>query len=63
MDRNLISQRQGNALKLGVLREYFDFRAGRPTTEMVAVRSCEVPVRQPPICAKIENLVAKHDQT
>ena len=45
MERNLISQHQTNALKLEALREYFDFREGRPTAETVAVRSCEVPVR------------------
>ncbi len=30
MERNIISQRQGDALKLEVLREYIDFREGRP---------------------------------
>jgi ATP-dependent Lon protease len=36
MDRNLISQRQIDALKLEALRAYFDFRGGRPTAEGVA---------------------------
>ena len=33
---NLVVQRQTDALKLEVLREYFDFREGRPTAETVA---------------------------
>ena len=36
MDRNLISQRQIDALKLEALRLYFDFRGGRPAAESVA---------------------------
>ena len=44
MDRNLISQRQSDALKLEMLRLYFDFRKGRPTAESVADK-LGVPVR------------------
>lgn len=36
MDRNIVSQRQTDALKLEALRAYFDFREGRPTAESVA---------------------------
>ena len=36
MDRNIVSQRQTDALKLEALRLYFDFRQGRPTAESVA---------------------------
>jgi hypothetical protein len=41
---NIISRRQGDALKLEVLREYFDFREGRPTAETVAEK-LGIPVR------------------
>jgi hypothetical protein len=44
MDRNLISQRQIDALKLEALRAYFDFRGGRPTAESVAEK-LGIPVR------------------
>ena len=44
MDRNLISQRQIDALKLEALRLYFDFREGRPTAENVADK-LGIPVR------------------
>ncbi len=44
MDRNLISQRQIDALKLEALRAYFDFRGGRPTAESVADKLV-IPVR------------------
>lgn len=44
MDRNLISQRQIDALKLEALRAYFDFRGGRPTAEGVADK-LGIPVR------------------
>lgn len=44
MDRNLISQRQTDALKLEALRVYFDFREGRPTAESVADK-LGIPVR------------------
>ena len=44
MDRNLISQRQIDALKLEALRAYFDFRGGRPTAEGVAEK-LGIPVR------------------
>lgn len=36
MDRNAIAEQQATALKLEVLRAYFDFRDGRPTAEQVA---------------------------
>jgi hypothetical protein len=44
MDRNLISQRQIEALKLEALRLYFDFHGGRPTAEGVADK-LGIPVR------------------
>ena len=44
MDRNVISQRQTDALKLETLRAYFDFREGRPTAETVAEK-LGIPVR------------------
>ena len=44
MERNIISTRQGDALKLEVLREYFDFRDGRPTAETVSEK-LGIPVR------------------
>ncbi len=44
MDRNLVSQRQIDALKLEALRAYFDFRGGRPTAEGVAEK-LGIPVR------------------
>lgn len=44
MDRNLISQRQIDALKLEALRAYFEFRNGRPTAESVADK-LGIPVR------------------
>lgn len=44
MDRNLISRRQSDALKLEMLRLYFDFREGRPTAESVAEK-LRMPVR------------------
>ncbi len=47
MDRNLISQRQIDALKLEALRAYFDSRRGRGPAHRRGrgERSCEVPVR------------------
>ncbi len=44
MDRNIISQRQTDALKVEALRAYFDFREGRPTAESVAEK-LGIPVR------------------
>ena len=41
---NLVVQRQTDALKLEVLREYFDFREGRPTAETVSEK-LGIPVR------------------
>ena len=47
MDRNLVSQRQTDALKLEALRAYFDSRRGGGPAHRRerGERSCEVPVR------------------
>lgn len=44
MDRNLIAQRQTDALGLGASTAYFDLREGRPTAESV-IDKPGIPVR------------------